>query len=70
MLSQKHTAVSIAVPSASPSEDGRSMSPAERIDLQSAINRAFDSGLQAHRIRLRNRLRKQSASRPFAEVCS
>ena len=41
------------------------MSPAERLDFEAAINRAFISGLEAHR----NRLRKQSASQPFAEVC-
>ena len=49
---------SIAVPPASPSEDVRSITPAERIDLQSAIGRAFFSGLQARRKRLRDRLRK------------
>ena len=50
--------IAVSVPSASPSEDVRFITPAERIDLQSAITRAFISGLQAHRNRLNNRLRK------------
>jgi hypothetical protein len=61
MLLKKHTAVAV-----SPA-DVRSMSPAERIDFQSAISRAFESGLQVHRNRLRNRLRR---TEPQAEVNS
>jgi hypothetical protein len=50
--------IAVFVPSASPSEDARSITTAEHIDLQSAISRAFFSGLQARRKRLRDRLRK------------
>ena len=50
--------ISVSVPSASPSEDVRSITTAEQIDLQAAINRAFVCGLKARRNLLRNRLRR------------